>query len=211
MGIRLVIGGPDCIFPMVKPVETAVTRLLSDYAEGDTAAAEQLMPLIYAELHTIAAALMRRERSDHTWQPTLLVHEAFLQMVGNQASWRSRKHFFAVAAHAMRRLLVNHAREVNAQKRGGGTRRVELHPELRAADRADSQSSDSVDIEALDVALARLAQLDERQARVVELRFFAGLDVPQTAEILGISTATVKRDWHFAKQWLQREILRARN
>ncbi len=189
----------------MEPAESAVTRLLTDYAEGNPLAAEQLMPLIYAELHTIAAALMRRERSDHTWQPTLLVHEAFLQMVGNHASWRSRQHFFAVAAHAMRRLLVDHARAVKAQKRGGGAERVELHEELRAA---DSPVDTTVDIEALDVALARLARLDERQARVVELRFFAGLDVPETAEVLGVSPATVKRDWHFARRWLQREIVR---
>ncbi len=185
--------------------EPAITRLLTDYAEGDPAAAEQLMPLIYAELHGIASALMSRERSDHTWQPTLLVHDAFLRMVGNHASWRSRHHFFAVAAHAMRRLLVDHARSVHAQKRGGGSERVELHEELRAE---DGHGDGSVDIEILDTALSRLAQLDERQARVVELRFFAGLDVKLTAEVLGVSTATVKRDWHFARRWLQREIAR---
>ncbi len=189
----------------MEPIEPAVTRLLTDYAEGNPAAAEQLMPLIYAELHGIAAALMRRERADHTWQPTLLVHEAFLKMVGNHASWRSRQHFFAVAAHAMRRLLVDHARATNAQKRGGAQERVELHPDLHIAESTDEQS---VDIEALDLALARLAELDERQARVVELRFFAGLDVKETADVIGVSTATVKRDWQFARLWLQREILR---
>lgn len=189
----------------MEPDEPAVTRLLTDYAEGDPAAAEQLMPLIYAELHGIAAALMSRERSDHTWQPTLLVHEAFLKMVGNHASWRSRQHFFAVAAHAMRRLLVDHARATNAKKRGGAQERVELHPDLHIAEATEEQS---VDIEALDFALARLSELDERQARVVELRFFAGLDVKETADVIGVSPATVKRDWHFARLWLQREILR---
>ncbi len=188
--------------------DLAITRLLSNYAGGDAAAADQLMPLIYAELHGIASALMRRERSDHTWQPTLLVHDAFLRMVGNNASWRSRQHFFAVAAHAMRRLLVDHARATHAQKRGGGSERVELHPELLASEPSDDGS---IDIEALDLALSQLAQLDERQARVVELRFFAGLDVTETAEVLGVSPATVKRDWHFARRWLQREIQRDRS
>lgn len=187
------------------PDDVAITRLLSNYAGGDAAAADQLMPLIYEELHGIASALMRRERADHTWQPTLLVHDAFLRMVGNNASWRSRQHFFAVAAHAMRRLLVDHARAVNAQKRAGANERVELHPELLST---DSNDDGAVDIEALDAALSRLAELDERQARVVELRFFAGLDVRETAEVIGVSPATVKRDWHFARRWLQREISR---
>jgi RNA polymerase sigma factor (TIGR02999 family) len=181
----------------------AVTQLLHQLSAGQEDAAERLIPLIYAELHEIAERQMRRERTDHTLQPTALVHEAFLRLVGNQhASWQNRQQFLGVAAQAMRRILVDHARRQKAQKRGSGGEKIELDEALIAS----GGDSPSIDLEALDGALTRLAELDPRHARMVELRFFGGLSVEETAEILGISPATVKRDWQFAKAWLKKEI-----
>lgn len=181
----------------------AVTQLLQQLSAGSDAAADQLIPLIYAELHDIAERQMRRERGDHTLQPTALVHEAFLRLVGNHdANWQNRQHFLGVAAQAMRRILVDHARRQKAQKRGGGGEKIELDEALMGG--ADDPTS--IDLEALDQALTRLTELDPRQARIVELRFFGGLSVEETAEVVGISPATVKRDWQFAKAWLKREL-----
>ena len=183
--------------------EHAVTRLLQDLSAGSTTAADRLIPLIYAQLHEIAERQMGRERSDHTLQPTALVHEAFLKLVGNsEATWQNRQQFMGVAAQAMRRILVDHARRQKAQKRGSGGDKIELNEALLAP----SEDAASIDLEALDNALTRLAALDPRQARIVELRFFGGLSVEETAEVAGVSTATVKRDWQFAKAWLKREL-----
>ena len=187
----------------MEPSSPEVTRLLHDLTAGKASAADQLIPLIYAELHQIAEQQMRRERDDHTLQPTLLVHDAFLRLAGNSASWVDRQHFFSLAAQAMRRLLLDHARRSKSQKRGAGARRVELRDDLLSSESAEDATVDS---EALDAALTRLAQLDERQARIVELRFFGGLSVDETAEVVGVSPATVKRDWQFARVWLRREI-----
>jgi RNA polymerase sigma factor (TIGR02999 family) len=177
-----------------------VTRLLAELQSGQEGAAEALVPLVYAELHALAVHFMRGERDDHTLQPTVLVHDAYLRLVGQRdTSWQSRSHFFGIAAQAMRRILVDHARRTRASKRDGGER-VTLDESV--ADR----SGRTVDLIALDDALARLAALDPRQARVVELRYFSGLDIEQTAAVLGVSPATVKRDWTFARAFLQREL-----
>ena len=182
--------------------ETAhdVTRLLVDLQRGADGAADQLVPLVYGELHKLAVHYMRAERGDHTLQPTALVHEAYMRLVDQRnASWQNRSHFFGIAAQAMRRILVDHARRKRAGKREGGDR-VTLDESVAEAPQR------SVDLIAVDDALNKLAALDPRQARVVELRFFGGLDIEQTAESLGISPATVKRDWTFARAFLQREM-----
>ena len=182
------------------PTTHEVTRLLHDLQAGTPDAGDLLIRLVYQELHGIAERYMRRERGDHTLQPTLLVDEAYLRLVGqHHVSWQNRAHFFAIAAQAMRRILVDHARRRSAARRQGG-QRVTLRADVAATAPA------TLDLIALDDALSRLALLDARQAQVVELRFFGGLDVPQTAEALGVSPATVKRDWAFAKAWLAREL-----
>jgi RNA polymerase sigma factor (TIGR02999 family) len=177
-----------------------VTRLLQELRDGRDDAAERLAALVYDELHVLASRAMRGEKVGHTLQPTALVHDVFLRLVDSRTiEWKSRAHFYGLAAQAMRRVLVDHARRRNALKRDGGIR-VTLDDDV-----AESAAS-SIDFIALDDALAKLAALDARQARVVELRFFAGLDVEQTAEALGVSPATVKRDWTFAKAFLQNEL-----
>ncbi|MBK6485360.1 MAG: sigma-70 family RNA polymerase sigma factor [Gemmatimonadetes bacterium] len=171
-----------------------------DLQQGKDGAADELVPMVYGELHNLAVHYMRLERGDHTLQPTALVHEAYMRLVDQRnASWQNRSHFFGIAAQAMRRILVDHARRKRAGKREGGDR-VTLDASVAEAPER------SVDLIALDDALTRLAELDPRQARVVELRFFGGLDIEQTAESLGISPATVKRDWTFARAFLQREM-----
>lgn len=164
----------------------------------------RLVPLVYEELRAIAAREMRRERGDHTLQPTALVHEAFLRLVDKpDLSWQSRVHFLNIAAQAMRRILVEHARRRRAGKRGGGAERITLDEEFVAQGEAGPDLAD------LDDALQRLTALDARKGRVVELRFFAGLSVEETARLLDISEATVKREWRFAKAWIQRELANA--
>lgn len=159
------------------------------------------MPLIYDELRSIAAREMRRERCDHTLQATALVHEVFLRFLGaTDLSWQSRAHFMHIAAQAMRRILVDHARARRAEKRGGDLVRVTLDEQLRAP---DGQVADAIDI---DGALERLAALDERKARVVELRVFAGQGIEDIARILGVSEPTVKREWRFARAWMQKAL-----
>lgn len=162
---------------------------------------QQLVPLVYGELRQLAARQLRNERPDHTLSPTSLVHEAFLRLTGSAPiSWESRSHFFRVAAQAMRRILVDHARRRSAQKRGR-QHQVTLDSALE-----ESLSQSTEDVIGVDEALSRLALLDERQARVVELRYFGGFSIEETAEVLGTSPATVKRDWMVARAWLQREL-----
>jgi len=178
-----------------------VTRLLHELSGGDESALERLLPLIYDELRAIASREMRRERGDHTLQPTALVHEVFLKLVDRpDLSWESRAHFLNLAAQAMRRILVDHARRRGRKKRGEGAVRVTLDEALVGAGEAAPDLTD------VDDALERLGRKDPRKAKVVELRFFAGLSVPETARVLGISEATVKREWQFAKAWIQREL-----
>ena len=178
-----------------------VTLLLRRLSAGDKSALNQLMPLIYTELHQLASSYMRRERPGHTLQTTALVHEAYLQLVGQEnAQWENRTQFFAVAAQLMRRILVDHARAHHAAKRGGNLPRLSLDEAVVMAKERGG------DLLAIDELLQRLAAIDPQQARIVELRFFAGLSVEETAQALSISDRTVKRDWAMAKAWMQREL-----
>ena len=177
-----------------------VTVLLTALTKGNQEAASKLIPLVYNELRRLAGNYMRRERSDHTLQATALVHEAYLKLVEQQVDWQGRAHFFGVAAQMMRRILIDHARGHLRDKRGGGVIPVPLDEALVFS---PEQASELVK---LDASLDRLAKLDSRQARIVELRFFGGLTVEQTAEVLGISAKTVKRDWSMAKAWLHGDL-----
>jgi RNA polymerase sigma factor (TIGR02999 family) len=178
-----------------------VTRLLEASRAGDPRALEQLLPLVYQELRALAEAHMRRERRDHTLQPTALVHEAWLKLVGQEsAQIRDRGHFLALAAMAMRRILVDHAAKRGAQKRGGDRARSTL---FEAPSVLEEAPEDLVD---LDAALVRLAQISPEKARIVELRFFAGSSNEETAQALSISTRTVERGWRFARAWLAKEL-----
>lgn len=180
-----------------------VTRLLLDWRSGNKASLDEMMPLVYDELRRIARYYLDRERSDHTLQPTALVHEAYLRLVDQHSvNWKNRAQFLGVAAQMMRRILVNHAEARNAAKREGYANRVTLTPGVDAEAIAKSE----VDILALDGALNRLADLDVKQAKVVELRFFGGLTIEETAEVVGVSPATVKREWTIARMWLLREL-----
>ena len=178
-----------------------VTRLLQDWSEGDAGAAERLMPLVYEELRRLARSYLRRERPDHTLQPTALVNEAFLKLVDqSRVSWQDRHHFFGIAAQMMRRVLVDHARAQKAEKRGGAQGKVSLEEaNVPTGERA-------AELVELDEALQRLAEVFPRKGRVVELRFFGGLSVEETARVLGVSDKTVMREWQSAKLWLYREL-----
>src|SRR5262245_35090355 len=180
-----------------------VTELLQLWSEGRKDALDQLLPQIYAELRRLASSYLRRERPDHTLQATALVHEAFLKLVNQRTvRWQNRAHFFGIAAQAMRRILVDHARAHAAGKRGDGARRVSL-------DDALVLNMPNVDLLALDEALSRLEALDPQQSRIVELRFFGGLTMNETAEVLHISPATVGREWTLARAWLYAELQRS--
>ncbi|HEX6135728.1 MAG TPA: sigma-70 family RNA polymerase sigma factor [Longimicrobiales bacterium] len=186
---------------MTRPAED-VTGLLVRWAEGDAAALDHIVPLVYEECRRIAARQLRVERAEHTLNPTALVHELYLRLVDqSRADWKNRTQFFAVAARLMRRILVDHARGRTAQKRDGSKVFVTLDAAEYAA--ADARIADII---AIDEALARLAELDPDQERIVELRFFAGLSVEETAHVLGRSARTVKREWQLARAWLFREL-----
>jgi len=196
-----------------------VTQLLLRWHAGDEAALAALLPLIYDELRTLARQHLNRERDGHTLQRTALVHEAFLRIVDQkEADWESRTQFFAIASQMMRRILVDHARRHGAVKRGDGVPHVDLDLVIRAEDEANpADHADEVplplqdvpiDFEAIDAALRRLEALDMQQCKLVELRFFGGLSIRETADVLGISPATVKREWALARAWLQRELTR---
>jgi len=177
-----------------------VTDLLVAWSDGDKQAYDKLMPLVYDELHRLAHRYMSRERPGHTLQTTALLGEAYLRLVDQKVRWQNRSHFFAIAAEVMRRILVDYARQRTYAKRGGGAHQVELDEALlMARDR-------SAQLIALDDAMKRLAEFDERKAQVVELRFFGGLSVEETAEVLKISVNTVKRDWSTARAWLFKEV-----
>jgi len=181
----------------------SVTRLLADVRLGRREALDRLLPVVHGELHRIAAAYMRRERVDHTLQPTALVNEAYLRLVDQRdVEWHDRAHFFGVAAKLMRLILVDHARARRAAKRAGDAERVPIDEAVLATGGRD------VDLLALDEALDRLAAMDERLGRVVELRYFGGLTTAETAEVVGVSTATIERDWSTARGWLRRELTR---
>jgi len=179
----------------------AITALLSQLREGNKQAEEKLIPLVYNELHRLARYYMRRERGDHTLQTSALVNEAYLRLVGEHGiDWKNRAHFFGVSAQIMRRILVDHARTRDAQKRGGSARKISLE---NAFVYTDEQSWQVV---ALHEALTKLSEWDQRQARIVEMRFFGGLSVEETAEALALSPTTVKREFQHAKAWLYGEL-----
>ena len=183
------------------PDSIELTRFLNDLGRGDAAAEEALMPHVYAELQRIAQASLRGGRPDATLQPTALVHSAFAKLFGASVSeWDNRKHFFVVAAKAMRQVIVDHARRRGRDKRGGGRLQVTLDEGLSIENEPDEQLLD------LDEALRELEVQEARQARVVELRYFAGLEMSEVAEVLDVSKATVERDWRFARAWLARRM-----
>lgn len=186
----------------VPPAE--VTELLRRWSGGDASARESLVPLVYDELRRLARYYLASQRSDHTLQSTAIVHEAYLRLAGREnVHWENRSHFFAVAAQLMRRILVDHARKRHAAKRGGP-----VHLTLLVDEAVEPSSQRELDLVALDDALKALAELDERQSRIVELRFFGGLSIEDTSRALEISPATVKREWSTARAWLYEEISR---
>jgi RNA polymerase sigma factor (TIGR02999 family) len=179
-----------------------VTQLLQAWSRGERAALDELLPLVYRELHQQAERFMRAQHPGHTLQVTGLVHEAYLRLVDQErVEWRSRAHFFGVAGKAMRSILVDHARARHAAKRGGAPRKLTLGAAEQAA-----EAEPAVDVLALDEALTRLADLDPEMSRLVELRYFAGFGIEDTADLLGVSPATVKRRWRMASAWLKREL-----
>ena len=178
-----------------------VTQLLVAWGNGDQAARDQLMPLVYAELHRLAHRHIKKERPGHTLQTSALVNEAFVRLVDQRdVHWQSRAHFFGIAAQMMRRILVDYARKRRFAKRGGNQLQVSLNEELVAANQR------SAEVVLLDDALTQLAEIDERKSKVVELKFFGGLSIEETAEALGVSPGTVMRDWTLAKAWLRRAM-----
>lgn len=180
---------------------TQVTQLLQKWQEGNQEALEALMPLVYNELKRLAASYLRRERPDHTLQSAALVNEAYLRLVDQtQTRWQNKAHFYGIAAQMMRRVLADHARGHNAAKRGAGI------PELELDETVVQSQSRNFDVMDLEEALQKLEKLDPQQGRIVELRFFSGLSIEDTANVLGISPATVKRDWAAARAWLFREV-----
>lgn len=186
---------------MAMPEKSGVTQLLKAWGDGDDAALDQLTPLVYDELHRMAQRCMARENPGHTLQTSALVNEAYLRLVDiQQVSWQNRAHFFAISARMMRRILTDFARSRNYLKRGGDVRHVSFDEDVVVSRQADAQ------VVAVDEALSKFARIDARKSQVVELRFFGGLTVEETAEVLKISPETVMRDWKFAKAWLLRAL-----
>ena len=178
-----------------------ITQLLVEWSTGDQAALDQLMPLVYDELRRLARSYLRRERPDHTLQATALVNEAYLRLIDQHSvTWQNRAHFFGIASQMMRRILVNHALARRTAKRGGPTQKLSLEEAINLGDQRE------VDLIALDDALKELEALDPRQSRIVEIRYFGGLSIEETAEALDLSPATVKREWSTARPWLRRQI-----
>jgi RNA polymerase sigma factor (TIGR02999 family) len=186
---------------MIGPSKNEITQWLSECRGGDREALEKLLPLVYDELHRRAVGLFSEERSGHTLQPTALVSDVYLQLVNQRkADWQNRAQFFALAARMMRRILVSHARSHRAAKRGGAETRITLAEEIAAVPERD------VNLLAVDEALTKLDEIDPEKSRMVELRFFSGLSVEETAEVMGVSPRTIDRQWQTAKAWLYREI-----
>lgn len=189
------------IYANAHPSKRSITQLLIAYGNGERSALNQLLPMVYAELHRIAVKKLQHERPDHTLNATALVHEAYLKLMSkNQASWQSRAHFFALSSRVMRRVLISYARKHKAEKRGGGISNASLEgAQIAATERAD-------ELLALNEGLNHLSTFDTRLAQVVEHRFFGGLTIEETADMLGVSSMTVKRDWSRAKAWLYRYL-----
>lgn len=186
---------------MPKRIPQNITLMLNDLSNGNTLVIEQILPLVYDELRKISSKYLSDEYRKHTFQTTELVHEAYIKLIGNQSiSWQSRSHFYGIAARTMRQILVDYARKRKSQKRGSGKTDFSLDDTQIVAGESDEQ------ILALDEALKKLENVEERSSKIVELRYFSGLTIEETAELLNISAATVKRDWQFAKAWLYREI-----
>jgi RNA polymerase sigma-70 factor (ECF subfamily) len=186
---------------MTRPAPEEVSQLLRDWSNGDQAALDKVMPVVYQELHRLAHYYMRKERAGHTLQTTALVNEAYLRLADyKRMRWQSRAHFFAVAAQVMRRILVEQARSKNFQKRGGGAEKISLD------ETAIVSPGRSAEVIAVDEALTDLESWDPRKGRIVELRFFGGLSIEETAEVLKVSPTTVQREWRSAKAWLYRAI-----
>jgi RNA polymerase sigma factor (TIGR02999 family) len=192
-----------------------ITRLLQAWAGGDPSAIEALWPLVYEDLRQLARRQLARERSDHTLQRTALVNEVFIRLAGqNSAQWLNREQFLSLASKIMRRVLVDYARQRNAQRRGDGAAKISLHDTLASleVDQAQAQAAftdDEVDVIAIDSALSKLEKLDAPQSQIVELRYFGGLTLEETATVVGISLASVKREWTMARAWLRRELVSA--
>ena len=188
---------------MTIPSQQDVTRLLVRLTDGDRGVLDELLPVVYGELRKLASSYLRRERVGHTLQPTALVHEAYMRLVDQtQVQWQNRAHFFGVAAQMMRRILVDHARAHEAEKRGGEFQKLSLDENIDVSGERD------VNLVALDDALNLLAEIDPQKMKIVELRFFGGLSVEETAEVLGVSAPTVKRQWRMAKAWLYGQVKR---
>jgi RNA polymerase sigma factor (TIGR02999 family) len=201
-GLRVVHENHDA--GSVKDESRDVTRLLSEWQAGDQSALDRLMPVVYSELRRIAARYLHSERTGHTLQTTALVHEAYLRLVDEtRIQFQGRAHFFGVAATIIRNILVDHARTQKAAKRGGGVQKLSLEEAFAVP------MDNKTDVLAVDDALHTLSKIDAQQGRIVELRFFAGLTIEETAEVLQISTSTVKRDWILAKTWIYRELSQA--
>lgn len=189
-----------------------VTRLLQRWAAGETAALDSLWPLVYDDLRRLARRQLAGERGDHTLQRTALVNEAFIRLAGQRSmEWLNREQFLSLASKIMRRVLVDYARQRNAQRRGSGARPISLHDTQAALEADEAQASatfddERVDVEAIDSALLNLEKLDAAQSQIVELRYFGGLTLEETAGVTGISVATVKREWAMARAWLRREL-----
>ena len=191
---------------MSAPSQKQITQMLVDWGNGDQAALEKLTPLVYGELHRLARRYMGRERPGHTLQTSALVNEAYVRLIDwKNIHWQNRAHFFAVSAQLMRRILVDFARSRNYAKRGGAAQNVSFEETMAVSREKDA------DLVALDDALDSLARLNERQSRVVELRFFGGLELQEIAEVLKVSVGTVRRDWSLARAWLHRELSRTEN
>ncbi len=189
---------------MPTPPANEITGLLADWSKGDQSALERLVPLVYQELHKLAHSYLRDESPGHTLQPTALIHEAYLRLIDqNIQEWQSRAHFYGVAARLMRQILVEHARSRRAEKRGGGALKLSLDEALHYS------REQAAELVALDDALTALAAIDERKCRVIELKYFGGLTVEETAEALGVSIPTVVRDTRMAQAWLHREMSKA--
>lgn len=188
---------------MALPLQSDVTRILQNWRDGDQSALDQLLPMVYQELRRLADQFLRREAPGHTLQATALVHEAYLRLIDqNQSNWQNRAHFFGVAANLMRQILIQHARAKHADKREGDRRKIYI-------DDAGAIGQDRpLDLIALDDALQTLAQVSPRQNQIVELRYFGGLSIEETAEVMDLSPATIKREWSMAKAWLLRELSR---
>lgn len=185
---------------METPASSNVTQLLLAWSAGQQSARDELLPLVYAELHQLAHNYLRRERRGHTLQSAALVHEAFLRLVDQRVAWRNRAHFFGIAAQLMRRILVDYARSRGSEKHGG----EQIHLALDEA--LDEAAARDAELVALDDALTSLAALDPQQSRIIELRYFGGLTIEETAEALGVSDTTVEREWRLARAWLLREL-----